>query len=162
MRWVPIALLPLAIAFGCGDADDDDGADEPQPVFPEDYESTYTEVRNCRGSGDHDLNNIRVLADPAAVTPYQDHVDPFPEGSVVLKVEYDFGDTSCEGDPIGWTAMQRLATGSSPDTLDWTWQEVDMQRRVIEENGPACIGCHTACGGNAPPGFPYESTCTAP
>jgi hypothetical protein len=65
---------------------------------------------------------------------------------VVLKEEYDFGDMSCEGPIKQWTVMRRLATGSSPATLDWTWQRVDEQREVVDQDVPRCIGCHTGCG----------------
>lgn len=148
----------------------DDGADDgdegtttgAEPFFPEDYESSYTEVRDCRGSGDHDLNNIRVFADATALAPYQNHMDPFPEGAVLIKAEYDFGDIACEGDPIQWTAMRRLVEGSSPETLDWSWQQVDFDRTVIEEDSASCISCHTACGVDPPPDYLYESTCTQP
>ena len=53
--------------------------------------------------------------------------------------------------------MRRLAEGSSPETLDWEWQDVDAARKVVSANDSRCIGCHTACG-TAPGG--YEGTCT--
>ncbi len=148
MRWV--MLLPLVVA-ACGD----DGT----PVFPDDYEATYTEVRDCRQSGDHDLNNIRVLADPAALGPYRDRVTPFPEGAVVIKVQYEFGDTDCSGEVQRVTAMEKLAVGSDPANLDWFWQSVDGNGRVLDEQLPRCAGCHQGCG-EPPDG--YDGTCTIP
>ncbi|HWB76047.1 MAG TPA: cytochrome P460 family protein [Nannocystaceae bacterium] len=141
---------------GCPGDDDDDG---PAPLFPDDYDATYVEVRNCRTSGDHDLKNVRILADPAALAPYRDRNAPFPVGAIVLKEEYDFGDLDCTGDITQWTVMQRLMTGSSPDTLDWTWEKVDLDRKVLEPNATRCIACHTGCG-VAPDG--YEGTCAVP
>ena len=153
-RFAVIAIAMLVVS-GCP------GGDEPdiEPLFPADYDVTYALVRNCRGSGDHDLNNIRILVDPAARTPYEGRTEPFPIGAVVLKEEYDFGDPTCEGELVQWTVMQRLETGSSPDTLDWAWQRVDVDRVVVEEDPPRCIGCHTGCG--VPPDG-YDGTCAIP
>jgi hypothetical protein len=138
------------VALSCGGG---------EPAFPEDYAATYTEVRNCRQSGDHDLNVIRILADPAALAAYRDRAEPFPVGSVVLKEEFEFGDTTCSGPIKQWTVMEKLEVGSSPDTLDWAWQTVDADRNVVDEDLPQCIGCHTGCG-VAPDG--YDGTCAVP
>lgn len=151
--------LALALALAACPGDDGEGDAGAEPDFPADYAASYTEVRNCRGSGDHDLNTIRILADPAALAPYQDRAEPFPVGAVVLKEEYDFSDLACEGPIKQWTVMTRLAEGSSPDTLDWAWQRVDKQRQVVSEDEPRCINCHTGCG-VAPEG--YEGTCAVP
>jgi hypothetical protein len=159
-----ISLRALALGLGglfagaCPSGDDgDDGGVEPD--FPEDYAERYTEVRNCRGSGDHDLHNIRILVDPSGREAYEGRTVPFPEGAVVLKEEYDFGDVTCEGPIKQWTVMRRLPDGSSPDTLDWAWQRVDLQREVVEEDAARCIGCHQSCG-QAPDGYGW--TCAMP
>jgi hypothetical protein len=148
-----MAMFALClVGAGCGD--DGGGA----PLFPDDYGATYLEVRDCRPSGDHDLNNIRVLADPAALGPYTARDAAFPIGAVLLKEEYDFGDPDCSGEIKQWTVMQRRASGTSTDTLDWAWQRVDWDRNVMSEDEPRCIGCHQLCG---PPGG-YANTCTEP
>jgi hypothetical protein len=100
---------------------------------------------------------VRVLTAPDATGPYVDRDSEFPEGSIVLKEEHDFADTDCTGEVKRWTVMARLTTGSSPDTLDWFWQDIDPARKVTSENLPSCIGCHTTCG--VPPDG-YEGTCT--
>lgn len=153
----PLLGLGLSLAPGCSGDDDGGGASGPVPSFPADYAATYVEVRDCRNSGDHELNRIRVLADPAALGPYRDRNADFPVGAVVLKEEHDFADTDCTGAPVRWTVMTRLATGSAPGTLDWDWQDVDAERRVVSENDSRCIGCHTGCG--VPPDG-YLGTCT--
>lgn len=130
--------------------------DDPEPKFPASYAATYTEVRNCRSSSDHDLHRIRVLADPEALGPYMTRTSPFPVGSVVLKAEYDFADVTCSGEPVEWTVMQKLAT---PEDLGWVWQRVAADRSVTTENDPLCITCHTSCG-VSPDGF--DGTCTMP
>jgi hypothetical protein len=146
------AAVAVVLAAGRGD----DGGGEP--VFPADYAATYQEVRDCRGSADHDLGQIRVLADPAALGPYQARDVPFPLGAVVLKAEYDFGDPGCTGEITQWTVMVR-DDGGDAAALGWRWQRVDRQRRVITENEPRCFGCHLECG--VPPDG-YQGTCAVP
>lgn len=133
---------------------------EPEPDFPADYASSYVEVRDCRASADHDLNYVRMLADPAALAPYQNRDAPFPVGAVVLKEEYEFGDTDCSGPISQWTVMRRLETGAAPTTLDWAWQRVDAERTIVGEDTPRCYGCHAGCGTAAEGG--YEGTCAHP
>jgi hypothetical protein len=146
-------VLSLAL-LACGG---DDGGGEP-PVFPETYAATYTEVRNCRFSLDHDLRRIRVVASPEALTAYMGRTDPFPVGAVVLKVEYDDDDTACAMAPIGFTAMQKLAAGTDTAMLDWKWQELDGDRKALTDRPIArCAQCHKDCG-KPPEG--YDGTCT--
>ena len=154
------SLLGLALLSACpSDDTQEEGEGGVEPDFPADYAGSYVEVRNCRGSGDHDLNNIRILASPSALEPYQNRAAPFPVDAVVLKEEYDFGDLTCEGPIKQWTVMRRLPDDSSPDTLDWAWQRVDLDRNVVDQDASRCIGCHTACG--MPPDG-YEWTCALP
>jgi hypothetical protein len=149
--------LASALLIGASGCAADDSPDGPSAAFPASYAATYTEVRDCRNSGDHNLSRVRVLADPAALEPYQGRDADFPVGSVVLKEEHGFADTDCTAAPIRWTVMTRLAPGSSPATLDWHWQDVDGARRVTTENDSRCVGCHTGCG--VPPDG-YLGTCT--
>ena len=144
------------LASACSPANE---PSESVPAFPKEYASSYQEVRACRQSSEHDLNRIRVLADPAALEAYQKRDRPFPEGSVVLKEEYETSDPDCSGPITKWTVMQRLATGSSPSTLDWRWEEVDVQHRVIGRDTPRCFGCHADC---TPEMGGFDGTCTAP
>jgi len=148
-------VLASGLLLACPGGDDDG----PPPFFPEDYEASYTEVRACRGSGDHDLNNVRILVDPAARAPYEQRMAAFPLDAVVLKEEYDFGDLDCTGDITQWTVMRKLADGSSPATLDWSWQRVDVDRKVLDPDAMRCISCHQGCG--VPPDG-YGWTCAVP
>lgn len=159
VRWPQLgcilALAGIAGALGCGD--DDGPAPEDEVLLPADYADSYTEVRDCRASGDHDLNHVRVLADDAALDAYQNRDEPFPEGAVVVKEEYEFDDDTCEGPIKQWTLMQRLQ--DSGDTLGWRWQQIDAQRHVVSEDSSRCIGCHSGCG--VPPDG-YQGTCAMP
>lgn len=150
-----LLLVAAGLLAGCP------GPNPPvfDPLLPADYADTYTEVRNCRSSGDHDLHNIRVLADPEALGPYTNRTDPFPVGSILVKEEYDFGDSDCSGDILRWTVMQRLEDGASPENLDWHWQDVDQDFSVQEDDPERCAQCHFDCG--APP-VGYLGTCTEP
>jgi len=150
------ALLSLLACSGGDDATPD--ALDADPLFPADYSTTYTEVRSCRQNADHDLHLIRILADPAALVPYRDRSALFPDGAVVLKEEHDFGDTDCSGEIILWTVIARLPLGSSNDTLDWRWQKVAPDRRVMTQDELRCIDCHSMC---TPPDG-YENTCSIP
>jgi hypothetical protein len=131
--------------------------DDSGPAFPADYAATFVELRDCRKSGDHDLAFVRVLGDAAAVAPYQDRVAPFPDGSVVIKEEYDFADATCEGPIVQWTVMVKDASLS--DQLGWSWQKVDEERQVVEVDGAGCIGCHRSC---ADQGVGHDGTCAEP
>lgn len=133
--------------------------DHGKPFFPETYRDSYTEVRNCRQSVDHDLNRVRVLASPEALAAYTSRTSPFPDGAVVVKEEYDFGDSTCSGPIKQWTAMRKLPDGMAPAMLDWEWQRVDSGRGVQSTNDARCFGCHTMCG-VAPDG--YAGTCAIP
>jgi hypothetical protein len=141
------ALAIGVVLAACGDP--------AEPVFPADYAASYVEVRGCRGSSDHELNNIRVLADPAAMGPYLARDADFPAGAVVLKEEYDFADDACAGPIVQWTVMRRDAAGPQ----GWRWQEVDADRDVVSEDDGRCTSCHATCG--VPPDG-YLGTCTVP
>ena len=135
---------------------DDDGV---EPVFPEDYAATYQEVRGCRFSLEHDLIVVRVLASPDALAPYTGRTQPFPTGAILLKEQYAESDTTCAGPIVDFTVMEKLDVGSSPATLDWTWQKVRPDHQTVNTDIKACTQCHTSCG-KAPYG--YDGTCTMP
>jgi hypothetical protein len=150
-------LLVVALLVGCPGEPDPPAVTGPS--FPADYAMTFKEVRNCRQSGEHDLNRVRILADAAAFGPYSKRDQPFPVGAVVLKEEFDIADTNCTGPIKQWTVMKRLAKGSAPKTLDWAWEQVDTKRNVVGRDTPRCIGCHTGC---TPAENGYENTCAVP
>jgi hypothetical protein len=147
-------LLVVAAVGGCG-------APEPEAnataAFPVDYADSYVEVRGCRKSADHELEHIRVLADPAALEPYRNRRGEFPDGAVVLKEQYEASDATCSGPISQWTVMQK--DGSTRDRLGWSWQRVDADRQVVETNTPSCVNCHSACTGSD---LGYDGTCAEP
>jgi hypothetical protein len=163
-----LAVVVLTVAGACGCGDDDGGGSidgappdaAPEPIFDPDYATTYTKVRDCRSSTSHDFLMIVIWADPDAATPYLDREAPFPVGSIVLKEEYDIGDTECTGDVVQWSVMKRLEDGAAPEQLDWFWQKVDRNGQVVTENEARCFGCHDDCDGD--PTDSYENTCAEP
>jgi hypothetical protein len=156
-RRAVLALLIGGALAACGDDGGDDGG-EPA-LFPANYAATYQEVRNCRNSVEHGAVRIRVLASPDALTPYTTRTAPFPTGAIVLKEERADTDLDCSGPIVNYTVMLKLDAGSSPDTLDWRWQEVDPKLRAEQTNLERCPRCHTDCG-KPPEG--YDGTCTVP
>ncbi len=136
----------------------DSPASAPAPIFPADYAASYVEVRGCRKSADHELQFIRVLAEPAALGPYDDRTSAFPDGAIVLKEQFDPADDSCSGSIDQWTVMQKKR--SAAENLGWDWQRVAADRHVVEANAPSCIGCHQGCTGT--PAAGYDFTCTDP
>ena len=131
-------------------------SEQASPEFPVDYAANYVEVRDCRASADHDLNNIRILADPAALPIYVARDAAFPVGAVVLKEEYDFADVACSGPIKQWTAMRWL---DGTTNGGWAWQRVGADRTVVSTDEVRCINCHAQCG-RPPDG--YEGTCAVP
>jgi hypothetical protein len=146
----------LTIVMACG------GDDPPaaEPIFPVDYAATYTEVRNCRFSLDHDLVRMRIVVSPDALAPYMNRTDPFPTGAIVLKEQFDGSDDDCVGPLIGFTVMKKLDVGSATTDLDWEWQETDeafVPFTPAVANIPRCVMCHTDCGTLENGG--YDGTC---
>ena len=70
-RRVRAPVLPLAaLAATLGACEPDPQAPPaPEPLLPEDWAARYTEVRPCMPSGDHDLDNVRIVVDDAALGP---------------------------------------------------------------------------------------------
>ena len=93
------------------------------------------------------------------MTPYTGRGQPFPTGAIVLKEQYKNSDTSCAGPIVDFTVMQKLDVGSSPGTLDWSWQKVSGDHHTVNTDIGRCTDCHVACG-KPPDG--YDGTCTVP
>lgn len=134
----------LLVAAGCGD----DKSTTPNPpadeaFFPENYLSTYTMVRDCRLSLEHDSFYIQVYCDPGSAANYQNGTYPLPVGSVVVKTLYNNDD--CTG-LAGYAVMKKGPAGTAPQTGDWIWQDVRADRSVERQGSLAsCSGCHSGC-----------------
>jgi hypothetical protein len=149
------AAFTAALLAACSD---ESQPEEPAAAFPEDYASSYTELRDCRKSGDHDLSFVRILADARATAPYANRAEAFPDGAVVLKEEYEFDDDTCSGEILRWTVMVKASAAT--ERLGWNWQHVGPDRSVVEQNGSRCQTCHADCGPSS--AFGYDYTCAEP
>ncbi|HEY4181395.1 MAG TPA: cytochrome P460 family protein [Kofleriaceae bacterium] len=148
-------LFTIALLVGACGTD----AAEPSEL-PADYTTSYTEVRNCRLSIDHDLNFIRVLAAPDALDIYNSRTGDFPVGAVVVKEQFGEDDDTCSGTPSRWTVMKKLAASETPDDLGWKWQQLGKNQKVdADADIERCTSCHADCG-QSPDG--YDGTCTMP
>lgn len=130
----------------------------PEPVFPENYRETFTEVRNCRFSVEHGGYTIRVLANDIALQDYLNDAAQLPVGSIILKEEY--GGPDCDDDTVleQWRVMRKEAPGFDPNAGDWHWQRVLADgRQVVEDNKASCITCHSV-----PECFDRDYQCTLP
>lgn len=146
------ALALLFIACACT-------GDDPTPaIFPTTYASTFQEVRDCRQSLEH-AAVIRILVSPDAVDAYANRTVPFPVGAFVLKEQYPDGDITCSEPVERYTVMRKLELGTSPDTLDWEWQESDASFHDNQAELQNCVNCHSVCG-KGPQG--YDGTCSEP
>jgi hypothetical protein len=155
----PCLHRALALAAACaGFAACTRPVDPPPPPTPAfwsaDWAKSYTQVRPCRKSIDHDLNNVAIYADKTAADSYSKRDKPFPDGSVILKAEYR--DEECKT-LTGFTAMRR-EKGFDPNNADWHWQKADAAMVVSQDGKIArCSGCHKGCG-VPPDGFDW--TCS--
>jgi len=111
-------------------------------IFPADYRASFTEVRTCRIGLEHDSYRVRAWANEMAVQPYLDHQNPLPEGSIVIKEEFDGNDCSDDSKLVRWSVMRKEAPGFDPVDADWHWQRVRRDGSVIADGKATCVGCH--------------------
>jgi hypothetical protein len=143
-----LALLPA----GCGE----EAPSGAQPVFPENPDLVWREIRDCRHSHEHELRFIRVFASPTAEDSYLalSPEVPYPVGATLVKLEYD--DPNCTT-LLGYTALQKLAPGEQPEGGDWMWQRVNAGHEVEEEGAMTrCVNCHAV---HCEPPYGYDLTC---
>lgn len=124
------------------------------PLWPEDFASTWPEVRDCRLSpAEHDGFYIRVFARPDAEAAYRGGVFPFAEGAVIAKAEYEDADCTTLSRV---SAMRKLPVGADPELGDWQWQRTTGSGLVLTDTtARSCAGCHSACSTT-------DFTCTEP
>ena len=134
------AAVALALsACGKGPTKEENGAD---PVFPDDYLETFTEVRDCRFSSAHP-GMIRVLVNGIGAGAYLAGENLLPTGTIVVKEVFDGTDCDDYGELGTWAAMRKEAPGFDPEDGDWHWQEVLPDRSVETDTKTSCIACHS-------------------
>ena len=149
MRRAALFFFATLSFIACGDEPEPPG---PQPLFPEGFETTYSAVRDCRFSIEHDGVTIIVYASPDAAEAYTNGQYPFAPGATIVKKEHRDG--SCT-ELSGYTVMKKTGNGST--AADWSWQRVGADRKVdTEEPAQRCISCHAGCTEGR------DQTCTDP
>lgn len=151
--WGPLLAIVSAGALGsCGGSSTGPGpTPTPEaPQFPADYATSFVFAADLRYSPDH-IGCVQVYCDSAAAQPYHDAASSMPEGTVIVKEIYPESSPGCVNGtggaaPSSFATMKKLATGASPGTGDWYWQEVDANRNVVKSNDmgniDACVSCH--------------------
>jgi hypothetical protein len=134
------SCLIVACAFG-GTCETPDPTVEP--IAPADYRTSFTQVRDCRFSIEHDGVQIRVWANDIAMAAYLAEENPLPVGSVIVKEEF-IGD-NCDDDPDLniLSVMRKETSGFDNEDNDWHFQEINpTSRAVITNTKTDCIECH--------------------
>lgn len=168
--WLAVSGLVLAVlslganCSGGGNGNTNDN-DDIEPVFPADYESTFTVVRDCRPTIEHAavtidgviVDYIRVLANDVAAQAYLNNENPLPVGSVIIKEGFSGTDCGQDSTLRNITAMLKEQPGFDADDGDWHWQTVAPDRRVTDDTKTTCISCH-----RRPECLARDYVCTVP
>ena len=127
------------------------------PIFEANYRDTFTKVRTCRKSADHDLQSIVIWTNPLSTATYENRDAPFPIGTLIVKEQYDFSDPDCMGSIVQWTAAIKTRDSDDvlTDHLGFTWQRVRADRTVDTQDDSRCYGCHKDCTDPTMNGFHY-------
>lgn len=136
----------LILGFSCGESEQPDPTDEteePTAFIASDFETAFTEVRDCRFSIEHDGTSIQVYVNDIGLDSYQNGVYPFPEGTVIAKKEHV--DANCET-LSGFAVMQKGVEGTDSDNSDWKWQRLKDDFSVDSAAAiGSCVSCHNSC-----------------
>jgi len=126
-------------------------------IFPENYRTAFTLVRDCRNSVEHEAQ-IRVYVNAVGAADYLADAATLPEGTMVVKEEFAPGGGCDDADLEFWSAMRKEAAGFDEAASDWRFQEVSAPVRAITtDDNATCLECHfdPAC-------LVRDLMCTAP
>jgi len=145
--WVILAATSF---IGC------DPDDAPRSLLPADWETSLVSLRGCRQGPEHDLEYVRLLADPGSAADYDrcavpdgTCTTPFAEGALFVKPQY--ADAGC-------TELVRFSLakkdGDFAASGGWRWQELDAAGEVKLDGAlQRCAHCHASCEGS------FDSRC---
>ena len=127
-----------AVIAGCASWD-------TEAYMPEDYQSSYTKVHECKKSTHPTGDYVTTWVSPEGAEAFKAGTRPLPVDTVLVKSQYS--DSSCT-DQTRFTVMKKGVEGSNEASADWLWQLLDADGQVKEccdgaSNG--CVGCHTPC-----------------
>jgi hypothetical protein len=140
---LPAFLGALTLcALGCPSVPPPD--DGSSLLIPENYRSTFVEVRGCRSSSAHPAM-VRVWVNSIGAAAYMADDNPMPVGSIVIKEEFAGTDCSNDADLTLWSIMGKEPAGFDTTGRDWHFQQVTApDRTIFREGNSTCIACHTA------------------
>lgn len=137
MSLLGIACTPMGPGDGNGNGD-------PAAILPANYRDEFQLVRDCRNSIPH-VASIRVYANEIGADGYLGAANVLPEGTMLVKEEFD--GTDCDDDTAlqVWSVMLKREAGFDPAAGDWRFQEIAApDRRVTLDGKETCIACHSA------------------
>lgn len=115
---------------------------DPNAFFPQDYETSFTQLGGCRVSNIHSDPYYELHVTKSSADAFNAGM-PLPEGTVLLKTQYKDKDCS---DFSRWTVMKKRESGFDAANFDWEWQNVDGQGEIAETGKiEYCGNCHKAC-----------------
>ena len=146
MRLTILSCLALA---ACG----------AEPPFPEDYETSWSEVITCTEGSVHGGESVRIFINETAQPTWTDWAQrveeagngvlppgemiSFAPGAVLLKAQYT--NSTCSS-LTRWTMMTRLEVGGDTAQGNWRWETIlpdeDTQPQEPEAGGDGCFNCH--------------------
>lgn len=139
------ALLFVGLIFGASACGSDEFAYDSGSFFPENWESTYTQVENCKKSAVHSGPYVAVWADAAGAPLYDgtDSARAADEGTIIVKPQYS--DEGCTN-LTAVTVMRKGKPGTAADKGDWEYQNLKGDGSIVEEGQVGyCVSCHTGC-----------------
>ena len=115
---------------------------DPNAFFPQDYTTSMVQLGECRESTQHS-NPFFLFYITATSKDAFNAGMPLPEGTVVLKAQYNDGECT---DLNRWTAMKKREAGYDAANFDWEWQNVDNNGEIAEVGKIGyCASCHKPC-----------------
>jgi hypothetical protein len=117
-------------------------------VAPENFESTYNKVHECRPSKHPAANYIVTWLSPDSISTWDEigngNTDVnFPKGAVVVKSQYE--NDKCT-QLTAYTIMEKTDVKKGAKDGGWKWQFVDQYGQCNDCDAAAsCAGCHSTC-----------------
>ncbi len=115
---------------------------DPNAFFPQDYETSFAQLGECRVSSTHSDPYYKFHISPEGKDAFNAGM-PVPEGTVLVKTQYDDKDCTTFS---RWTVMKKREAGFEPMFFDWEWQSVDGEGQIAEQGKISyCKSCHMPC-----------------
>jgi hypothetical protein len=139
MRAAALVLVAALSLAACAQVD----SPIPEQVLPNDYRTAFVTASDCFSSVEHNFKHVMVRVRMEQKPLYQQAASSFPQGSLVVKEEFD--DDDCKS-RAGYTVMRKGQTSSPPLVTDWQWYRLDGDGTVTTKNDKTCLDCHAVCG----------------